>query len=204
MKRRPDPETFPTALAAVVLCLFVVATAIPAFAATSPSVLEERIDLDLVDAAAADILTMFAQMLGAELELDPAVTGTVTITLHNVTARTALTAVCEGLGCRWRVETGEETRLVVEVEDPEVALRKSREASVTVELNKVPAEKAFGAVARINGIRLELDSGVAGEISASLRERKLDEVLDDFCRQIACRWTLTENEDRTILRVVAR
>jgi hypothetical protein len=203
MTQRSDPRTSPIAVWTA-LSLLVVATAVPAFAATSVSALQERIDLDLKDASAADTLKMLARVIEAQLELDPAVTGEVTITLYNVSARTALTAVCEGLGCRWRVETGEETRLVVEVEDPEVALRKSREASVTVELNKVPAEKAFGAVARINGIRLELDSGVAGEISASLRERKLDEVLDDFCRQIACRWTLTENEDRTILRVVAR
>lgn len=203
MSQHPDPGIFPIALSTILSLCVAVSTA-SAFAATSSPVLEERIDLDLEDAAAEDILTMFAQVTGAELELDPAVTGTVTITLHNVTARTALTAVCEGLGCRWRLETGELTRLVVEAEDAEVAIRKVREASVTVELDKVPAEKAFHAVARINGIRLELDSQVEGDISASLRDRKLDEVLDDFCRQVGCRWTLAEDKDRTVLQVAAK
>lgn len=203
MSQHPNPGIFPIALSTI-LSLCVAVSTTPAFAATSSPVLEERIDLDLEDAAAEDILTMFAQVTGAELELDPAVTGTVTITLHNVTARTALTAVCEGLGCRWRLETGELTRLVVEAEDAEVAIRKVREASVTVELDKVPAEKAFRAVARINGIRLELDSQVEGDISASLRDRKLDEVLDDFCRQVGCRWTLAEDKDRTVLQVAAK
>jgi len=203
MSQRPDPGIFPIALSTILSLCVAVSTA-PVFAATSSPVLQERIDLDLEDASAKDILTMFAQVTGAELELDPAVTGTVTITLHNVTVRTALTAVCEGIGCRWRFETGEVTRLVVEVQDAEVASRKVREASVTVELDKVPAEKAFRAVARINGIRLELDSEVEGEISASLRDRKLDEVLDDFCRQVGCRWTLAEDKDRTILQVAAK
>jgi len=175
-----------------------------ASAATAATRLHERIDLDLEDAMAEEVFAMFAQVLRAELELDPEVKGEVTIRLINVTARTALTAVCEGLGCRWQFETGEQARLRVEAVDPEVVLDPTSEPSVTVELRKVRAEKALRALATIHGIRVELEPGVEGEISASLRDRNLHEVLDDFCRQIGCRWTLTEDEDRTTLHVVEK
>ena len=50
-------------------------------------------------------------VIHARLQLDPKLTGSVTMELRNVTAETALRAVCESVGCRWRLDQG---RLIVE------------------------------------------------------------------------------------------
>lgn len=186
----------------MLLAVALVAVPAAATAASSEPVLDQRIDLDLEKAAAADVVKVFAQILEAEAERDPAVDGELTITLSNVSVRTALTAACESLGCRWHLEIGKKRRLVVE---PEVAETRraepSLEPSVTVELAEVPAPDAFRALAKVHGMRVELDPAVEGAITASIRDRPLGEVLDRMCLQIHCRWTRVIDGGEEVLRI---
>jgi type II secretory pathway component GspD/PulD (secretin) len=203
MRQRPELGRTRITLFAV-LALFVVAPAVGAADAASPAVLENRIDLDLKDALAKEVLSMFAQVLGAEIELDPAIEGKVTITLHNVTARTALTAVCEGLGCKWRFLPAEPARLIVEPQAQPRGPDPGTAASLTLQLDRVTARDAFEAVARVRGLHIVLEPGVEGKVSVSLTDRKMSEVLDELCRQIDCRWEVTVGSDGTTLRVEPR
>lgn len=68
---------------------------------------KEAIDLKVDRADARDLLKTFAALIGAEIALDPGVTGQVTVELENVPAAQALDTVCERVGCAWAyVERG--------------------------------------------------------------------------------------------------
>jgi len=85
------------------------ALALPARAAEAtkrPVDLAQRISLDLVEAAPADVFASFGKVLDLEVQLDAAVTAPVTIRLRNVSIATSLQAVCESIECRWRFESG--------------------------------------------------------------------------------------------------
>lgn len=163
--------------------------------------LEERIDLDLEAAPAQQVLAMFAQVLEAKAEIDPAVGGDITITLFDVTARTALNATCESLGCRWRLVGTDPTRLVVEPLPRPRDPAPGSEASLSLELDRVEAQDAFETVARISGLPMIFDSRVEGEVSLTLVNGTVDEVLDELCRQVRCLWEISEEPGGTVLRV---
>jgi hypothetical protein len=77
------------------------------------SKLDEPISLDLADAPMEQVLGSFARMLGAELDLDPALAGgEVTIRLTDTPVRRALDAVLGG-GWSWRVDDDAEGRRLV-------------------------------------------------------------------------------------------
>ncbi len=68
--------------------------------------LSKRVSLDLKAMAPADAFAALATSTGLKVALDPAVTSPVDILVRNVTARTALTTMCESIGCEWTLEAG--------------------------------------------------------------------------------------------------
>jgi type II secretory pathway component GspD/PulD (secretin) len=74
---------------------------------------KEPLDLKVTDAKAREVLTVFAQILGAEPDIDPSIGGTVTFDLQNTPWDKALDTVCEQLRCEWRLSEGEKKVLRV-------------------------------------------------------------------------------------------
>jgi type II secretory pathway component GspD/PulD (secretin) len=68
--------------------------------------LSKRVSLDLKAMAPADAFAALASSAGVKIVVDPAVTAPVDIVVRNVTARTALTTMCESIGCQWTLEAG--------------------------------------------------------------------------------------------------
>ncbi len=67
--------------------------------------LEEPIDLKVKEANVREMFQTFGQMLSAEVELDPRITGKVTIELNNIPCGKAIDKVCEMAGCTWKLDT---------------------------------------------------------------------------------------------------
>lgn len=67
--------------------------------------LEEPIDLRVTGANVREVLQTFGQILSAEVELDPGITGKVTFELDNVPCGKALDKVCTLAGCTWKLDT---------------------------------------------------------------------------------------------------
>jgi len=88
---------------AVVLSLLVVILAAPALAQDATA---KRVTLDLNGVAPAAAFKAVADAIGVSVTVDAAVTDPVDITVRNVSARTALTAMCESIGCRWTISGG--------------------------------------------------------------------------------------------------
>jgi hypothetical protein len=68
--------------------------------------LSKRVSLDLRAMTPADAFAALASSAGLKVAVDPAVTAPVDIVVRNVTARTALTTMCESIGCEWTVAGG--------------------------------------------------------------------------------------------------
>ena len=68
--------------------------------------LSKRVSLDLKAMAPADAFGTLASSVGLKAVVDPKVTSPVDIVVRNVSARTALTTMCESIGCEWTVAAG--------------------------------------------------------------------------------------------------
>jgi hypothetical protein len=83
---------------AAVLSLLVVTLSAPALAQDATA---KKVTLDLNGVAPAGAFKAVADAIGVSVTVDAEVTGPVDITVRNVSARTALNAVCESIGCQW-------------------------------------------------------------------------------------------------------
>ena len=88
---------------AVVLSLLVVTLSAPALAQDATA---KKVTLDLNGVAPAAAFKAVADAIGVSVTVDAAVTDPVDITVRNVSARTALNAMCESVGCRWTLSGG--------------------------------------------------------------------------------------------------
>lgn len=173
--------------------------------------LDERIDLALRDAAATEVVTAFGQILGVELDIDSALTGSVTLEVHRVRAETALNAVCESIGCRWRLEGDPPSRLVVEATEappPAPAAQKEPaglyDESLRLSLKDADAREVLVLVADLLDASLDLDPKVHGRLDLEAEALNLGQVLDRTCAKAGCTWKLRERGSDRVLAIEPR
>ena len=87
-------------LCAMFLPLLMVTVASPA-QAQDPTA--EKVTLDLNGVAPFAAFKAVASAMNVGVTVSPAVTASVNIAVRNVTARTALNAMCESIGCQWTI-----------------------------------------------------------------------------------------------------
>ena len=90
-------------LCSLVLPLCLLAQAAPALA-QSPAAKKVTLDLNAVAPDAA--FKAVGNAIGVTVTVDAAVTTPVDITVRNVSAKTALNAMCESIGCQWTITGG--------------------------------------------------------------------------------------------------
>lgn len=173
--------------------------------------LDARVDLELQDAEVAQVLASFGRILGHDAVIDPEIRGKVSVELHNVRAATALTAVCESVGCLWRIEDG---RLHV-VRDPEASRDRGTGSSsaggpsaarlempIDMDLKDASLQETLRSFAVILEAGTEIEETLAGRVSVQLADTPVRKALDAICRVEGCRWELAETEGGPVLRVV--
>jgi len=74
--------------------------------ALAQDTLGKRVSLDLKGMGPAEAFKVLGDAVGMAVTVDRAVTAPVDILVRNVTAKTALTTICESIGCRWTVTDG--------------------------------------------------------------------------------------------------
>jgi len=211
-----SPVTSPRSAFVVYLCLFSSVAAPEAGAAqvsktvsVTEAGLEERLDIVLKEADVEEVLASFGAILGQETEIDPEVQGEISIQLHNVRAATALTAVCESVGCLWRLEDG---RLKVDrdpkappgrstapgrAEGPSAALL---DQPIDMDLKDADLREALRAFGSIVGARVSISGTLEGKVTIQLASTPVHTALDAVCRVQGCRWELLETEEGPVLR----
>jgi hypothetical protein len=91
---------------AALVLLFAASLVIAATPATAQDALSKRVSLDLKAMAPGDAFKVIADAVGRKVTVDPKVTAPIDILVRDVTARTALTVICESIGCTWRISSG--------------------------------------------------------------------------------------------------
>lgn len=171
--------------------------------------LRQRIDLDLVDASPADVFGTFATMLGAKLELSAAVSGKISVRLQNVTAETALGAVCESIGCRSELRWGESPLLrilpvVLPVPEPMApALRQSLDSPMSVSLQDAAAMDVLVSISRMLEAELRIQEGTTQTVTLELQGVPARQALDAVGALIRMDWDLREERiDGRVKRIL--
>ena len=82
--------------------VLVACLALAASPATAQDALSKRVSLDLKAMAPADAFKVIADSVGMKVTVDAKVTAPIDILVRDVTAKTALTTICESIGCRGR------------------------------------------------------------------------------------------------------
>lgn len=159
-----------------------------------------KIALKVEKADPQDVLKTFGQIMSIPVEIDPAIQQPVSIRVEQVTVRTALNAVCESVGCDWRVEGGKLKVTALPKAAAEPATPPSLEKPIDIKITDANLREVLATVAQILSYDLALDPAIKGKITLSIENQGLRSVLDTICSQAACRWRVIEGS-RTVLEV---
>lgn len=162
-----------------------------------------RIDVDLVDASVVDAFQTFAQVLGASLEVDPAVDGLITARLERVTVATAIRAVSESLDLQVALVTttgGPPVLRLLPAGDDATPRRRAVREPRNVGTNQLISLSLAGAAlrdvlssfGRIFGAEVDLPHDLEGSLTLEMQEAPAGDALDQICRQFDLRWRIVE------------
>ncbi len=179
----------------------------------------ERVTLQFKDTPVTQVFPALAKSLGYELTLDPKLRALVTLQVVNVTAQTALDAICQSIGCSWQ-RSG--NRLVVNALRDEIMIWGDN--AVGEQIRRSGGDPLHSVVRNLDD-RLPFDitwspidlqyavthlarmANAAADVAPSLQGRKiavvltnatLRQALDEVCRVGSCQWELQERPKRVV------
>jgi hypothetical protein len=166
-------------------------------ASTGDDVLAKRISLDLRQAEASRLFPLFAAVLEAKLEHDYDTDARVDLTFDEITARTALNAFCESIGCRWSWAPGDAPpTLSFHPADGAATLL---ERSVRVEVVEAEANQVFELLSQLLETDLEIPPAIGEKRVSTHREAAVSDHLDTICGDLGCRWTVRPGDPPTLV-----
>lgn len=198
-----------TTLSKRISCLLVLILLCCRGTAQAQDQLKLRMSLSYQGAAASQVFEALASVLGYHLQLDKRVTGAVTLDVRNVTAETVLRAVCESVGCRWRIDRDQ---LVVDHDSDAAAKAQAnlqsqvrvsdvhQEIPAQILWNDAPLDAAAKTLARMVDAELSLDPSLSSKrISLNQNRDTAWTALNALCLQAACRWRMVTEPKRLIV-----
>ena len=165
--------------------------------------LDNRIDLNVTDADAGKLFQTVGQLTGARVELDPRFQAarTISIRIDNVTLRTALTAICESLGCRWHTRDGAIVVEPVRTGEPRVNVLDQK---IDLKITGANLREVMETMSMILGADLVFDEALAkGKLSLDLGQETVAATLDAACAQAGCKWKLENRDPKPVLQITA-
>lgn len=193
-------------------------------AAAQKNLARERVSLLFKDTPVTQVMPALAKSLGYEITLDPTLRAMVTLQVENVTAQTALNAICESIGCRWRQQGNQ---LIVEARTETIAIMQptekgeqftrrggnlmnyavsSLEGELPFDITWSPGDvyTAFHVLARMLDADVEIAPALNGrKLAVTIKAATMSQAFDAVCRVAGCRWQLVEKPKR-VVRVTAR
>lgn len=156
--------------------------------------------LSLEGASPEAALGGLARANGLQFTLDPNVDGEVTVRLSNVRLKTALDAICDSIGCTWKVEAGQTPRLHVQAIAGGKPSKLPIDEVIDIKITDADAHDFLKTLAMMMGAELDLDPAVTGKVSLTLEKTPLRKGLDALCHAVQCRWSY--DSSRKLLKVV--
>lgn len=143
-------------------CLALAAS--PAFAQDA---LAKRVSLDLKAMAPADAFKVLADSVGLKVTVDAKVAAPIDILVKDVSARTALTTMCESVGCRWTMASGV---IVVTPTRAAGSSASTKRTSSTVEQKKRLMERIQAALKQPLPPGMKFENAPLADVSARLSD----------------------------------
>lgn len=192
-------------------CALLVLSLVLAAPAAAQPALDERISLELKDAEVDQVLGSFGAILKREARIDPEIAGTLSIELHNVRLETALQAVCESVGCVWRMDA----RTLRFAPDPDHVPPKGRpgvaakpspapgglEDLIDISLLDADVRETLNSFGTISGLPVVIDEGIEGEVSLELTDAPAKKALDAVCEMHGCEWGVEKTDQGDVLHI---
>ncbi|HSF41007.1 MAG TPA: hypothetical protein VLT87_14520 [Thermoanaerobaculia bacterium] len=167
--------------------------------------LDERVSLNLENASTRDTFNALSQMVGADaVQVDPGVTGRVTVTLQNVRVRTLLDAVCESIGCRWELEDRKLRVTSTSPDKPAPVIREALDSAIDLKVKEADARELLKTFGQILGAEVSLDPAITGKVSLELENTPVRQALDTVCLSLGCDWEMSDGSGKMTLKVTAR
>ncbi|HEY6323949.1 MAG TPA: hypothetical protein VJA16_20585 [Thermoanaerobaculia bacterium] len=166
--------------------------------------LDNRIDLNVTDADAGKLFQTVGQLTGARVELDPRFQSarTISIRIDNVTVKTALTAICESLDCRWHMRDG---AIVIGPVRPREVKAGDLDAKIDLRITGADLHGVMETMATILGADLAFDEALPkGKLTLDMGDRTIAATLDAACAQAGCKWKLVTRDPKPVLQITAR
>lgn len=166
-----------------------------AVAAPPPGPLDSKVELAVKEADPEELFTTIGKLMGAEVVLEPGLTGKVSIELHNVRVRTILDALCESVGCQWTFDSlarPPKLRVMPGPAEPRLdPLGKHALPKDPIDLRVTDADvqdllRTFG---QILGAKAIVDPAIQGKVSVDLQDTPLDQALNVVCMAAGCDWS---------------
>jgi TonB family protein len=193
-------------------------------AAAQKDLARERVSLLFKDTPVTKVIPALAKSLGYEITLDPTLRAMVTLQVENVTAQTALNAICESIGCKWRQQGNQ---LIVEARTETIAIMQPTEKgeqftrrggnlmnyamsgledTLPFDITWSPGDvyTAFHVLARMLDADVEIAPALNGrKLAVTIKAATMSQAFDAVCSVAGCRWQLVEKPKR-VVRVTAR
>jgi len=141
--------------------------ALAASPATAQDALSKRVSLDLKAMAPADAFKVIAETVGMKVTVDAAVTTPIDILVKDVSARTALTTMCESIGCTWTVANGIVTVSPVRRVGASAVAKPVR---ATIEQKKLLMERIQASLKQPLPAGMKFENAPLADVSARLSE----------------------------------
>jgi TonB family protein len=176
-----------------------------------PSPLESRVSLAYENVQPKPVFEAMAQALGCQLKFDDRITRLVTVEVQRVRAETAIKAICESIGCTWRLSAG----VLIVDSAPGVGAQAPCDGQLgCVDLDQVlpmriqwhdaRAGAVLDMLAKVLGLELSVFDDVASaRVNLTLDKATVRTALDAVCQQIRCSWGLGYVDGRRILRAAS-
>lgn len=189
-------------------------------AAAADDWLNQRIDIELKDARAAEFFRSMAEISELEVAEIPELERTISMELHDVRVATALAAACESVGCVWRVEDG---RLRI-LRDPAAPVRKPKPAGagrtaggsaareratrpsvpaldepIDIELRDADLRQVLQSFGKASGAAVRVDDALQGSVTVQLHSVPIRQALDALCGIESCEWEWQETDEGPVL-----
>lgn len=200
------------------LCACLVVLAAAPDGAAQKALAKERVTVTFNTLPVAPVFTGLARSLGYEVSVDANLRALVTFQAENVTAQTVLTAICESVGCRWRLDG---KRLIVEAIRDEIAIVRDRpdqvgltgsggtsrskvlglddELPFDITWSPIDLRAALSSLARLYEADVVLSPALEGRrIALTIKSASLRQALDAVCAVAGCAWTLEDTPRRTL------
>jgi hypothetical protein len=141
-----------------------------------------QLSLDAPNVTLPELAKRLTEALGCEVRIEGLATGTVSITLKEVSPANLLSETATALGSRWQ------TIYRFSTQEPAAAAPVSSGVQLKLDMPNVSCQAASSVVTRMAGARVERDGDLKGQVALVGAAMPVEEAMDAIARAAGATW----------------